>query len=525
MGTNLFKKIINQLKAALYSSAPIQQDIVGLDLSHSYVRAIQLVKNDKQWSLAKIATKSVNRISHDAAIKDEEIVRLLKNIKLEQKFDTDNVAVSLPVNSAIIQVIQIPYLDDGELNVAVENGSLWESSINIPGELSEYSIFWQVVKRDVEKNQLSILFVASRIEEIEHYCDLVRKAGFEPLIVDIRCFALRNILKTHLASDVPTLSTFLEISGEENYIVFVYDNLPFIYDIFIMDIDIDALNNGGDQLTSALFNRIGSQVRASVNAFIKQSGAPGIEQIEFISSLSNFEKIYSGLKEEIVEFKLLELKPLEHVHIPSHLSARVGSEKNISSLTVATGLATRRLDVFGYFKFVTAVSNINLLPNRQALIEKEKNKVETSDKLLKLAMLTTVLTFVLMLANYYLLSAFPSNAEIEVLQAKSDKIDAEVTAAKSIFNAHKNWVENVNKINTKLINVTFLEAIPSGMYIVDITQKRKDVSEISLKSMDPAQVSMVINSMSMIFKNVKLLAVESNQEDVFQLSKITYQVE
>jgi hypothetical protein len=63
------------------------------------------------------------------------------------------------------------------------------------------------------------------------------------------------------------------------------------------------------------------------------------------------------------------------------------------------------------------------------------------------------------------------------------------------------------------------------MYIVDITQKRKDVSEISLKSMDPAQVSMVINSMSMIFKNVKLLAVESNQEDIFQLSKITYQVE
>jgi len=38
------------------------------------------------------------------------------------------------------------------------------------------------------------------------------------------------------------------------------------------------------------------------------------------------------------------------------------------------GLAFRKLDVFGYYKFVTAVKNINLLPNRESL--KKQNRMK-----------------------------------------------------------------------------------------------------------------------------------------------------
>ena len=199
----MFKKLIDKLRSNLYSSAPVQQDIVGIDLAHDYIRTVQLTKNRNQWSLTKISCKSVNWLAQDKETKDQEILRLLKNCRLEQKFDTVNAAVSLPVSSAIIQVVQIPYLAEDELNAAVENGSLWENTISIPGDFNEYSIFWQIIKKDLEKNQLSILFVASRIDEIEHYCDLVRKAGFEPLIVDVRCFALRNIMKTFADDEYP----------------------------------------------------------------------------------------------------------------------------------------------------------------------------------------------------------------------------------------------------------------------------------------------------------------------------------
>ena len=47
---------------------------------------------------------------------------------------------------------------------------------------------------------------------------------------------------------------------------------------------------------------------------------------------------------------------------------------NRSYLSSVIGLAFRKLDVFGYYKFVTAVKNINLLPNRKGMIKEKKMK-------------------------------------------------------------------------------------------------------------------------------------------------------
>jgi len=48
---------------------------------------------------------------------------------------------------------------------------------------------------------------------------------------------------------------------------------------------------------------------------------------------------------------------------------------NRSYFSTVMGLAFRKLDVFGYYKFVTAVKNINLLPNRENMIAQKKAKV------------------------------------------------------------------------------------------------------------------------------------------------------
>ena len=237
----MIQNILNRLRNILHSSVPIQQELIGIDVSHNYVRVIQLSKKNNVWSIIKLASKSIQDIDDNPLEKEKEIVKLLKAIRLEQNFETNNAAVSIPVSSAIVQVLQIPFLEEVELNAAITNGSLWESSISLPGDLSEYSIFWQVIKKAPEKNQMSLLFVASRIDEIERHCNLIRSAGFDPLIVDVRCFALRNILRTYSNKEPPLLSSFLEISGNENYAVFINDGLPFIYDIFVSEEDKEGI--------------------------------------------------------------------------------------------------------------------------------------------------------------------------------------------------------------------------------------------------------------------------------------------
>ena len=53
------------------------------------------------------------------------------------------------------------------------------------------------------------------------------------------------------------------------------------------------------------------------------------------------------------------------VQIPAYNQEKTNL-RNRSIYTSVLGLAYRKLDVFGYYKFVTAVKNINLLPNREA---------------------------------------------------------------------------------------------------------------------------------------------------------------
>ena len=57
--------------------------------------------------------------------------------------------------------------------------------------------------------------------------------------------------------------------------------------------------------------------------------------------------------------------PLDGIKIPAQLEESVNLS-NRSYFSTVMGLAFRKLDVFGYYKFVTAVKNINLLPNKTA---------------------------------------------------------------------------------------------------------------------------------------------------------------
>ena len=64
---------------------------------------------------------------------------------------------------------------------------------------------------------------------------------------------------------------------------------------------------------------------------------------------------------------------MQSVSIPSYNSEKISGDNN-SPLSSVLGLAYRKLDVFGYYKFVTAVKNINLLPNRDAVRQQNKLK-------------------------------------------------------------------------------------------------------------------------------------------------------
>ena len=79
----------------------------------------------------------------------EEIPLVLANAKITTK----NVAISIPVTSAVIKVVTSPLMTDEEMNRAIETASLWENLVQMD-DINEYSVFHQVIERNSKKNEM-----------------------------------------------------------------------------------------------------------------------------------------------------------------------------------------------------------------------------------------------------------------------------------------------------------------------------------------------------------------------------------
>ncbi len=126
-------------------------------------------------------------LEHPDKIADE-----LKLILQKSKISTTNAAIAIPVTSAIIRVVTAPLMTDEELNTAIKSDSLWENLVQLTDNLEDYSIFHQVINRDKTGNTMDILFVASKLSDINSYTDIIKKGGLNAVIIDVKCFALKS---------------------------------------------------------------------------------------------------------------------------------------------------------------------------------------------------------------------------------------------------------------------------------------------------------------------------------------------
>ena len=122
----------------------------------------------------------------------------------------------------------------------------------------------------------------------------------------------------------------------------------------------------------ALVRRYITQVKQAVQDF-ETKYEKRIRNLKVTSNLPNVETYLASFRKNLVNTGFNLFDPLDGIKIPAQLEENVKLE-NRSYLSTVLGLAFRKLDVFGYYKFVTAVKNINLLPNRDSMIAQKKAK-------------------------------------------------------------------------------------------------------------------------------------------------------
>ena len=375
----MFKKLIKKLMDYLSKLSVEQEDVVGVDITPGCIRLAQLCDDGDKWTLSRLAYKYIEDAADISSIKNEsdQYANKLSQIITQGKITTTNAAVSIPVSSAIIKVVSLPLMTDEELQEAVDTDSLWEIVVQLTDNLDEYSIFWQVLKRNTSENQMDLLFVASKLDDIDHYLDIVRQAGLKPVVVDVRCFAIRNALelrKDLTKGDAPV--AIVEFGVSENYILILHEDSPFISDIYLSDKDKNLLASDDIDpvLHKKIIDRFAMQVGQMLSSYQSKYKIQPIDSLLLSSTFSVLDETLSYFKSALPDVEIEVFNALKKVTLPENLKEKALAEQNPSVFSSVLGLATRKLDVFGYYEYVTGTNNINLLPNREGVKSQEKMK-------------------------------------------------------------------------------------------------------------------------------------------------------
>ena len=370
----------NFLKNRLGKQAVQGEEVVGVELTPEEIRLAQLSSNkSNQWVLEKFFVHKVEGLPEGGTVLDnpDHIGEQLQVALQKSKISTTNAAIAIPVTSAIIRVVTAPLMTDEELKKAIETDSLWENLVQLTDNLADYSIFHQVINKDEKANTMDILFVASKLSDINSYTSIIKKGGLNAVIIDVKCFALKSAVDqiNQISGSIEdaNLTAILEFGLDENYVMILYENNPIITDIFIRAADRNTLKLSDNQEEmDALVRRYTTQVKQAIQDF-ETKYEKRIRNLKVVSNLENVDDYLEKFRKNLVNTGFNLFDPINEIKVPAQLEENVKYD-NRSYFASVIGLAFRKLDVFGYFKFVTAVKNINLLPNRDNMIAQKKAK-------------------------------------------------------------------------------------------------------------------------------------------------------
>ena len=421
---NFFQSKVSKLSVA-------GEEIAGLDITKEAIRVAQVSQDkDEKWILDKFSYRLLeqekigNNVLENKDYLAEEIELALSNAKITSK----NIALSIPVTSAIIRVVTSPLMTDDELQKAIETDSLWENLVQLTDNLSDYSIFHQIINRNSKNNTMEILFVASKLSDVNAYSSIAKKAGLNPVIMDVRCFTLKNAYDNTKFQSITDKgnSAILELGIDENYMMIIHNNTPVITDIFLREQEKEYLNEiTNEQISTeaeAVIRRYAMQLKQAITDY-EAKYENKITTIQVVSSLKNISFLLPAFKKNLPTTGFINFDPLQSISIPTYNNDKM-PDNNRSTLSSVLGLAYRKLDVFGYYKFVTAVKNINLLPNRDAVRQQNRLKFLSGFAFKGLAGAVAGIYLILIVMSYFQISSNKEKLlEFDQVQIEFDQLN------------------------------------------------------------------------------------------------------
>jgi type IV pilus assembly protein PilM len=233
--------------------------ILGLDISSTSVKLLELVKDGEKYKVQSMAVEPLpDNAVVEKNIQDVEAVgnTIQKAVK-RSGTKTKNAAVAVAGSAVITKVITMPAgMSDSDLESQIE----LEADQYIPYPLEEINLDFEVLGPSANnKDTIDVLLAASRSENIELRSAALSLGGLTPKIVDVEAYTIENSSK--LIAHQLRRDSDEEVDEDEDQIIAVIDIGATMTSLNVVEnhhlIYTREQSFGGKQLTEEIMRRYG----------------------------------------------------------------------------------------------------------------------------------------------------------------------------------------------------------------------------------------------------------------------------
>lgn len=216
-------------------------DFFGLDFGHFSLKAVELKKSGQTFDLVSFGSTPTppGVLGSENDDQKNTLVKAIKALMKEANVHTRKVVISIPESFVSSRLIQIPYVEDSQLDEAIH----WQAKQYIPVALDEVNMSYRKIGDTYSADgvrQWNIFLVAVSKILIEYYIGILKRAGLEPLAIETQSAAIaRSISK--IQDKTPSLIIDF---GFDTSTLAIIKNMELIYS--------QSVPTGSNALTKAI---------------------------------------------------------------------------------------------------------------------------------------------------------------------------------------------------------------------------------------------------------------------------------
>lgn len=182
-------------------------DAIGLEVGTSALKVVELRAGNPP-SLVSLALRPMppGLIQDDQVVDPAGLTTEIKSLLSDAGISQRSVVTAVSNRQAITRNILLPKMSLQELDEAIK----WEAERYIPFPIEEVVLDYYVLDNpgDVDDGgQIEVVIAAARLDLVSQQVEYLKRAGLEPVVIDIKPFTLLRSLHGSLLGDHLTRST------------------------------------------------------------------------------------------------------------------------------------------------------------------------------------------------------------------------------------------------------------------------------------------------------------------------------